>query len=356
MKRLIFFSIFLSYLCIHASTLGETDTIQKVHTQFKITEFNPFTQITAVFLWANAPLSTLLQIEAEAGINIKEFPIHCFAIPNSLSRRCISNFSGNTPPFLFFKTVNIFPFNRTSETIYIFGSPGQLLIKNYISQSLGSLGYLIPLFFFGPSLLNKNNLYFKTSTMLIPCFIMTGQLAGKAIATRYFIASGCGPLFYSIGFLCTLTGFGIPLILHSLDSDIHVSTSTHLASTLLGYGIGTGSVILLNPDGRISFDQSIGLSTSILSGITIAMVIPLFKNSNNAQDFITAGIIGGWVGFFSGYAVIRKYEKKFQFSRNKPDVVSLSIPALINLQIAAVAKKFNFDDFKISLVEFSWKF
>ena len=238
---------------------------------------------------------------------------------------------------------------------------GDALVMNYMSQTLGAMGYLIPFFFFDPGKLSQKNDYFAFASLLTMGLIPAGFTVGSSITQKFDVNTGRGILLYVTGILGSLSGYALPLL---FESETHFSQMNfrrfQLTTTALGYTLGTSMAFQMHKGKDLSTRQSILIGTSTIAGLLIGTGIPLLKESQNEYRYARSCMSGAWMGFLMGNIIAQSLpQRMINRSRHERSTTSIqiSVPALMNIPIIAASKRFNFSkDFKVDLAEFKCKF
>ncbi len=219
-----------------------------------------------------------------------------------------------------------------ADNDYSFGEATTLI---YFSQTLGAMGYLLPLYKYDPETDSKR--YFTTSTLLTMALIPTGFYIGDQLLQEVPAASGRGALLYVTGAIGTATGYLLPMIAdykHSLDDE--TMQKLQVATTAAGYTAGSLLGLAMRPDRPVTFPQSLFIGASAASGALAGYGVPYLLDKKNDRIFAAAAVAGGWLGLILGERLSRGIAEQSAFAQNSR--LNVSVPGVWSLP-AMLAKR-----------------
>lgn len=253
-----------------------------------------------------------------------------------------------------------FPFGIHAASQADVDNVGQAMTVMYMSQTVGALGYVFPLYFINPNNKEEYDDYRAASAVMSMILIPTGFSMGKSIVETNAISSGRGPLLYYSGALGTATGFLFPLMLdakkYMTDVDYQYFTVT---TSLAGYFIGTTVGFALKENENVTVPQSILMSATSILGALVGTGIPLAMESNNEKTIMAGGVLGGWLGLALGSALSSNLHEggttSYSNANSSKRNYSFSLPAITNLPFMAMNSKNN-SKRQYELASFKMKF
>jgi hypothetical protein len=213
---------------------------------------------------------------------------------------------------------------------------GKVAVMEYLSQTLGGSGFVLPLFFMDPA--DDADAYLTTSSLFSMTLLPTGMAIGKYMCGDRNISAGRGSLPWVSGLLGTATGVALASLPDYDDVDGITIARIVAASGLVGYGAGTALGFTYHPTIDYSYWQTVFIGASTCAGAIMGIALPLIAQSEDRQPYILAGSIGGWTGFFLGEKLsLGLFEKSSR--DNQSSSIRFELPGLAALPVMMSAKK-----------------
>jgi hypothetical protein len=237
---------------------------------------------------------------------------------------------------------------------------GKVAAMEYMSQTLGGIGFVLPLYFLDVG--DDPDAYLTTSSLFSMAFLPAGMAIGKSMCGNRDISAGRGSLPWVSGLLGTATGVGLASLPDY--NDVEGMTIARILATcgLAGYATGTALGFNYHPSIDYSYWQTVFIGASSCAGIVMGIALPLIVQSSERQPYIIAGSLGGWTGFFVGERLsLSLFEKSSRDRRSSS--IKFELPGLAALPIMIASDKTHSSKRSatgmlpaISMADFSWRF
>jgi hypothetical protein len=210
---------------------------------------------------------------------------------------------------------------------------GDAAVRIYMSQTLGLMGYALPLYFLDPQQEKERNRYFTASAGLSLALLPLGSYFGGLMTQQNSYSSGRGVLLYVTGAMGTASGLIVPALFGIDDHfDYKRTRQIYLTSALTGYALGSAYGLSMHPERRYGFWQSIFMGASAAGGAAMGLSIPYLSRSDNNNSYLAAGLVGGWIGLGLGETLSQGINERLQSAHGAlPERVSVSLPGLWQL-------------------------
>jgi hypothetical protein len=207
---------------------------------------------------------------------------------------------------------------------------GEATMVTYFSQTLGALGYWLPMYKYDPTAPEDQKKYYTMATLLTMGLIPTGMYIGDQLIQEIPVGSGRGALLYVTGFMGAATGFLLP---DAIDYNDHLTEPTmrkiQVATTLSGYIAGTFLALTMRPEEEIAFTQSLFIGASAVSGALAGCGIPYLFGAEKKASYAAGAMVGGWLGLIAGESLSRGIREKSAFAEKHQ--LTISAPGLMHL-------------------------
>ena len=213
---------------------------------------------------------------------------------------------------------------------------GKVAVMEYMSQTWGGIGFVLPLFFIDPS--QYGNAYLTASSLLSMALLPTGIAAGKAMCGDRYISAGRGTLPWVSGLLGTATGLAIPALFDFNNIDYIAIARIYSIFGIAGYGAGTWLGMNYHPGTDYSYLQTVFIGASTCAGVVMGVALPLVAQAADQQPYIIAGALGGWAGFFLGEKLSLSLFEKSSQDRHASSI-KFELPCLAALPVIWAADK-----------------
>ncbi len=218
---------------------------------------------------------------------------------------------------------------------------GKALVTTYLSQTLGAIGYVAPLYWYDPTVPEQEKDYWMTASGLALALELGGIWAGAQLAQKNDYSAGRGAMLYIAGALGALTGLAAPSFTATEEylSEKEVER-LYLGTTLAGYAAGTGLGLAINPSRDYSFWEAAIIGGSAAGGALIGLGVPYIARMEKENTFRAAALTGAWLGFFAGERIsqgVGNQSKAYgQRKMNNPGPVDVTLPGILTLPMMAV--------------------
>ncbi|MBD3345272.1 MAG: hypothetical protein GF401_09445 [Chitinivibrionales bacterium] len=236
---------------------------------------------------------------------------------------------------------------------------GAATVMTYLSQTIGSLGYLLPLAKYAPEDSEDKKRYFTLASLSTMFLIPTGYLWGARMAEEETFSSGAGIQLYITGTLATLTAAGVARVYNNHEEpEDYRQRHIYTAATFSGYVIGTYMGFRRQMKMKPTLWQSafIGAVTTGSSLITGSIPFMAGKRIEKDEDyFIGAGLAGAWLGYFIGEKVSERLPGILMKDADYT-TFSLHTPGLWQIPVLAAGGDSGENRRAVPVVGCSWRF
>ncbi|MFP4415790.1 MAG: hypothetical protein ACOC41_00185 [Chitinivibrionales bacterium] len=224
---------------------------------------------------------------------------------------------------------------RAAEDDISFGDASVMI---YFSQTLGALGYILPLLRWDPALQEQKDDYHIASSAATMALVPIGLMVGRRVTENHNFSSGNGVLLYVTGAMGAATGLFLP---QALDFDKDMTEQErrylYLGASTAGYLLGSYIGVNLNEHTGITFRQALFIGGSAIAGGLIGTSIPYYTDVKKESTYMLAAMAGSWLGLAVGNELVNTIREKSAQRENSSFHVTL--PAALNLPLALAADK-----------------
>ncbi len=234
---------------------------------------------------------------------------------------------------------------------------GEASVMIYFSQTLGSIGYALPLLRWDPSLKPQRDDYYTASSALSMAMVPIGMAMGRKLSEHYTFSSGSGIMLYITGALGAATGYLLPEALGFTENlSKEQDRNMRIGATTAGFTLGNFIGLHLNHETGVTFRQSIFMGGSAVAGGLIGASIPYLADVNKESTYILAAMAGAWLGLAIGNDLSQKIKKDIYADENTS--ITMTLPASYNLPLilASGNDSGDSDNFQYPLVNLNVRF